>query len=192
MLTLRLFHWKHQCGTSLIEVLVTLVIIAFGLLGAAGLQSKIHLGLAESYQRAQAVVLLSDLSARMKANRSQAANYVSASAFGKGDSQPADCGTGAVGATRDQCEWSNALKGAAETKGTANIGAMIDARGCITQVQAPDPVACTPGIYLITVAWQGLHQTKAPAASCGKNLYGSDTYRRAISERVSIGLPSCT
>jgi type IV pilus assembly protein PilV len=193
MLTLRPSYCKHECGLSLIEVLVTLVITAFGLLGIAGLQSMIHLGTVESYQRAQAVVLLSNLSERMRANGAQAASYVSATAFGKGDSPLADCSTAATGAARDQCEWSKALQGAAETKGALNVGAMIDARGCITQVQAPDTTACAPGIYLITVAWQGINQTKAPAATCGKDLYPpADTYRRAVLERVSIGLPSCS
>jgi hypothetical protein len=37
-----------------------------------------------------------------------------------------------------------------------------------------------------------MHQTKAPAATCGKDLYGADTLRRAVLERVSIGLPSCS
>jgi type IV pilus assembly protein PilV len=193
MLTLRPSYWKHERGLSLIEVLVTLVITAFGLLGIAGLQSMIQLGTVEAYQRAQAVVLLSDLSERMRSNGAQAASYVSASALGPGDnSQPADCSTLAAGAARDQCEWSKALQGAAETRGSLKVGAMVDARGCITQVQAPDLPACAPGIYLITVAWQGMHQTKAPAATCGKDLYGADTLRRAVLERVSIGLPSCS
>ncbi len=201
MLTFGLSHRKYQFGTTLIEVLVSLVIIAIGLLGLAGLQMKIHLGLVESFQRAQAIVLLSDMSERIQADRSVAAQYVLPGALGTGDAQPADCRTIPAGYQRDQCEWSNALKGAAETKGGSNTGAMLDARGCIAQVQAPDPTPgiCQPGIYLVTVAWQGENPTRAPAAglSCGQGLYKdmsgavNDAYRRAISERVSIGLPSC-
>ena len=41
-------------GSSLVEVMVTLVILAFGLLGVAGLQTKVGVAEMESYQRAQA------------------------------------------------------------------------------------------------------------------------------------------
>jgi len=40
---------KPQRGVSLIEVLVTMVIMAFGLLGLAALNSRIQLGEMESY-----------------------------------------------------------------------------------------------------------------------------------------------
>lgn len=185
--------YRHQQGLTLIEVLVTVVILAFGLMGLAGLQNKLNLGMLESYQRAQALVLLNNMSEQMSANRAAAASYVSANTIGTGDSQPADCSSVTVGAARDVCEWSNALKGAAETKSTTKLGAMTGARGCITQVQAPDTTSgvCKPGIYRITVAWQGVHPTTAPSLSCGQNLYGTDTYRRAISTQVTVGLPTC-
>jgi type IV pilus assembly protein PilV len=193
MLITESFHRRQQHGVTLIEVLVTIVILAFGLLGLAGLQSKLDLGTLESYQRAQAIVLLTNLAERVTANRANAAAYVSADPLGKGDSQPADCSTVAAGAARDLCEWSKALKGSSEVKSSVNVGAMTDARGCITEIQAPDPTTgiCTPGVYRITVAWQGLHQTKEPSVACGKDLYGEDSYRRAISTNVSVGLPSC-
>lgn len=180
----------------MLEVLVTIVILAFGMLGLAGLQSKIFVAEMESYQRAQAVVLLNDMVDRINANRGVAATYVlgAGTTLGTGDTQPADCSGTAAGAARDKCEWSNALKGAAETSGTTKVGGMIGALGCVTQVQAQNAAAgvCTPGIYLVTVAWQGLNATSIPSATCGQNSYGGDErLRRAISARVSIGLPSC-
>src|SRR5262249_18984225 len=54
-----------QRGTSLIEVLVTLLILAFGLLGVAGLQSKMGLAEMESYARSQALLVLSDMAERL-------------------------------------------------------------------------------------------------------------------------------
>lgn len=171
-----------------------MVIVAFGLLGAASLQSKTQVSEIESYQRVQAVLLMSDIRERINANRAQAAGYVSTSIIGTGDNQPTSCTNLATGVNRDLCEWSNALKGAAEQKSSANVGSMIGARGCITQVQAANPTSglCTPGIYQITVAWQGMHQTIAPALSCGQGLYGADdSYRRAVSTQIAIGLPSC-
>lgn len=184
----------HQHGNTMLEVLITILILAFGLLGLAGLQAKIQSAELESFQRAQAMVLLNDMVNRINTNRANAANYVSANTMGTGDAQPASCSALAVGVSRDQCEWSNALKGAAETSAGSKIGAMIGARGCAQLVQAEDATAtvCTPGIYLVTVAWQGVNMTSIPGVSCGRNAYGDDRYRRAISARVSIGLPSCS
>jgi type IV pilus assembly protein PilV len=71
---------------------------------------------------------------------------------------------------------------------------MIGARGCVEQLQARDPTpgVCQPGIYRATVAWQGMHATKAPVLTCGKDSYGdNDNMRRAISVRIAIGTPSC-
>jgi type IV pilus assembly protein PilV len=185
---------RQQRGTSLIEVLVTLLILAFGLLGVAGLQSKISLAEMESYQRSQALLLLTAMTERLSANRTQAASYVTAGAVGTGDSQPADCTGMAPGPNRDLCEWSNALKGAAEQKSAANIGGVAGARGCIAQLQSPDPSrgVCTPATYQVSVAWQGLNPTVAPALACGQGLYSAtDSYRRLVAAQVSLGTTSC-
>ncbi|MHB8668788.1 MAG: type IV pilus modification protein PilV [Burkholderiales bacterium] len=203
----------------MLEVLVTIVILAFGMLGLAGMQSKMYSAEMESYQRAQALVLLNDMVDRINANRYVAANYTHLTntlghygplplqedtIYGTATDQdcptkttPTDPVTGLpypLGVLRDLCEWSNALKGAAETSGTAKVGGMVGAVGCITQIQAQNTAAgvCTPGIYLVSVAWQGVNATTVPAASCGQGLFGSDDrLRRVISARVSIGLPSC-
>jgi type IV pilus assembly protein PilV len=189
----------HARGTSLIEVMITLTIVAFGLLGVAGLQSKMSLAEMESYQRAQAVLTLSEMVERMNANRAQvvADAYNTAAPAGTGDAQPADCTGIAVGPNRDLCEWSNALKGTGEQNAAtaASVGAMQGGRGCIVPVQPQDPTLgiCTAGIYQVSVAWQGLHLTAAPSAglACGQGLYGDERYRRVISAIVTVGTTSC-
>lgn len=184
----------RQRGTSLLEVMITMVLIAFGLLGIAAFQAKAQVGSIEAYQRAQAVLLLEDLQSRISGNSAQAEAYVTTTALGTNDSQPADCTTAAAGSARDLCEWSHALKGAAEVLATNSVGAMTGARGCVTQVQAKDESTgvCAQGIYQLTIAWQGMHPTLAPAQACGRNLYGTDDkFRRAISVRVAVGLPHC-
>jgi type IV pilus assembly protein PilV len=182
----------------MMELLVTILILAFGMLGLAGMQMKVHVAQMESYQRAQALVLLSDMMERINTNRTAAASYVTGTTtpLGTGNtSQPtaAACAALAMGAARDQCEWHYALLGSAETSGTASVGAMIGARGCIEQVQAPNtaPTACDPGIYRVTVAWQGMNDTVAPVLACGSGSYGTTTLRRAISADVSVALTSC-
>jgi type IV pilus assembly protein PilV len=188
---------SSERGVSLVEVLVTVVILAFGLLGIAAFQAKAQVGSIEAYQRAQAVVLMQDMRARLTGNPDNAADYVTNAPLGTNDASPADCSTQTAGANRDKCEWSNALKGAALTESVqanSKSTAVLGARGCIEQLQASDPTAgvCQPGIYRITVAWQGLHATVAPALACGQNAYGDDSNRRAVSVRVAIGLPHCT
>jgi type IV pilus assembly protein PilV len=58
---------RGERGVTMIEVLVTIVILAFGMLGLAGLQNKVNIGMLESYQRGQAVILLNDMAERIKA-----------------------------------------------------------------------------------------------------------------------------
>jgi type IV pilus assembly protein PilV len=65
-----------QRGTSMIEVLVTIVILTFGLLGLVGLQTKLQVSEMEAYQRAQALILLEDMANRIASNRNFAATYV--------------------------------------------------------------------------------------------------------------------
>lgn len=184
----------RQSGAALIEVLVSILIVSFGVLALAGLQTKMNAALLESFQRAQALTLLEDMTQRMQANQNMSANYIVAS-VGTGDSQPTDCSTLTTRHEQDRCEWSNALKGASVTSGGENVGAMTGARGCIEQLQAPNPAAgmCQPGIYRVTVAWQGFNGTVAPAVSCGTGEYGDDdSYRKAVSARVVIPLPGCS
>lgn len=184
---------QRERGTSLIEVLVTLVIVAFGLLGVAAFQAKAQVGSVESYQRAQAIILLDDMTSRINTNSTQAASYIGT--VGPDDGEPDDCTESDPGAERDLCEWSAALKGAAEVDAAeTKVGGMIGARGCIDQVVIanPAPGVCTPAVYRVTVAWQGLHETRAPALTCGKDAYGPDTYRRAISSQVTVALTTCS
>jgi type IV pilus assembly protein PilV len=188
MLRKRQVARKAQRGTSLIEVLITVLIVAFGLLGVAALQSKMAVSEVESYQRAQAVLLLAEMADRLSANRAQAVSYVTGGTVGTGDAQPADCTGIAQGPNRDVCEWSNALKGAAEQKAGTGVGAMLGARGCITQVQAQNTTlgACTAGVYQVSVVWQGIAPTHAPPLACGQGLYGADASRRLVSTNVVL------
>lgn len=63
-----------QRGFSLIEVLVTVLILAIGLLGLAGLQSTSLRSNHSSLLRSQATVLAYDIADRLRANRTEALN----------------------------------------------------------------------------------------------------------------------
>jgi type IV pilus assembly protein PilV len=178
---------RLQSGTSLVEVLVTVVIVAIGLLGLAGLQSRLQVSDVESYQRAQALLLLDDIAARISTNRTAVATYVTGSAapLGFGMACPAT-NIASTPAEIDAAQWCAALQGAAELNGGARAGAMIGARGCIEQLPNDD--------YLVTVAWQGMAPISAPPVSvaCGAGAYDSagtcpnDLCRRVVTTVVRI------
>lgn len=63
---------KSVRGVSLIEVLVTVVVLSIGLLGLAGLQASGTKFNHSAYMRSQAVNLAYDMADRMRANRTEA------------------------------------------------------------------------------------------------------------------------
>ncbi|HFB66202.1 MAG TPA: type IV pilus modification protein PilV [Aeromonadales bacterium] len=65
---------KSKKGFSLLEVLISMVIIAVGLLGIAGLQIAGINNNHSAYVRSQATVLANDIIDRMRANRISAEN----------------------------------------------------------------------------------------------------------------------
>lgn len=180
-------NMRVQRGTSLIEVLVTLVILAFGLLGLAGLQSRLQVSEMEAYQRTQALILLEDMASRISINRANAATYVTGTATPLGASTSTCPTTTSTVQQVDAGQWCEALKGAAETSGGSKVGAMLGGRGCVESLGS--------GEYLVTVAWQGLTPLSAPPASvaCGKDSYDgatgsctSDLCRRTVTTIVRI------
>lgn len=202
-------HPRRVAGFGMIEVLVSLIIILTGLLGLAGLITQSQQAEMESYQRAQALILLQDMVDRINANRKVAHCYTTASAtttsfatdqyFGVGSTLAPSCTVDATTPTpvqktanasatseqrgtaaSDMDSWNEVLTGAAETSGGASVGAMIGARGCVSEVAADT--------YLISVAWQGLSPTYAPPSglNCAKNLYGNEALRRVVSVTLRV------
>lgn len=186
---------RHQRGTTLIEILITLVILLFGLLGLVGVGSRSHVAELESFQRIQALQLAQDIAARINANRRVAACYSNANTgvqLGTGataSSIPA-CALGTAQeqnqAVADLKAWDGLIKGQAEVLSSGSkVGAMIGAVGCITQD--------SPNVYLIAIAWQGLARTAAPTLSdgtifpCGKGSFGDNTLHRVVTTKVQIG-----
>lgn len=171
----------------MLEVLVTIVILAGGLLGLAALQIRLHLSEMEGYQRAQAMILLDDMANRFSANRNFADNYVTGVAAPLGADMTCPTANSTL-QMRDAREWCSALQGAAEKSGASSVGTMVGGRGCIESMGNNE--------YLITVAWQGLAAVSTPpdSVACGKGLYNGaagssctgDRCRRAVTTIVRI------
>ena len=173
-------RFARETGFSMLEVLITLLILAFGLLGVAGLQARMQVAEMEAYQRAQATMLLRDMSDRLHANRKNAVSYVTPAPLGAGK-PVSDC-SALTGPALDLCEWNSALLGVSESLNNAKVGAMIDARGCVEMLSAT-----MPRVFRVAVAWQGLNGTAAPQASaCGAGQYGNEQQRRVIVSTVVI------
>ena len=165
---------RSQRGTSLVEVLVTMVILAIGLLALAGLQARLHVLQIESYQRAQALIILSDMAGRITNNRYDAVDYVTATPLGTGAACPT---TTLTRQEADVTEWCNQILGASETDtGGGAVGAMVGGRGCVEALGGDE--------YLVTVAWQGLIPISAPPATvtCGENAYDGDAGSQCLND----------
>ena len=149
-----------QRGFSMIEVLVTLLIISLALLGTAGLQAY-SMRLNQSGQfRTQAVFLVADLAERMEANTSGAvrAAYVlaesssanilnTACATGMCPCAPAPGDCSAL-ANFDLSQWQNVV---AANLPQASWEVCVDAnRDNVCDVS---PVATNPITYMIRVSW---------------------------------------
>ncbi len=108
---------RAAAGFALIESMVTIVVIAFGLLGVAGLVSRSFVTEAEANQRTQAQLLLQDMVSRIEANRGNAATYVTGDngitgyVDVNGNPTLLSCDPASVLVERDRCEWGQMIAG---------------------------------------------------------------------------------
>ncbi len=238
---------SRNAGFTLVEVLVSLAVLVFGLLGLAGLISKGHRAAFEAYQRHQALAVVGYRRAhpRQPVERASAAMPGTVRRCRTSGSNlqlrqprhpqrqhpdrqqlcrqrhvaaPLGNGTllaqlGQVAGIKDcreeRCDeferslfdlalWEGVIMGTAEQIGTANVGTLIDAVGCI---ETPDELAANGFVvpantYRISVAWQGDLSTAAPTASaCGLGNYEDnqgnpdDATRRLVTLDVTLTNP---
>jgi type IV pilus assembly protein PilV len=187
-------------GFSLIEVLITMIIVLVGLLSIAALQAKAQIAEFESYQRAQGLIIMSDIIDRMNLNRetlscfqittntstgtpymgATGASHIAAPACGASTTEYNTMANNTITAL------DNLLKGAAETNpDDNNVGAMLGARACISYDNTTE-LGGQPGtgLYTIVVTWQALAALAAPTVNCANGLYGNENMRRAVSTRI--------
>jgi type IV pilus assembly protein PilV len=199
---------KGSRGFTLIEILVTILILVFGLLGMIGLQARGANIEFESYQRGQALSIARDMAGRLANSRDIVPGVLNGAVsstdgsvyWGNGPSAQApvvdgggNCVPGA-GVALDEakfeaCLWAQTLQGVAAKDGASNVGAMIGARGCVIRVEPPNNNALAD-LYVVVV-WQALKQGIEPPAATPANDCGSaDPYgaglRRGVSVRVMV------
>lgn len=166
-----------QLGFSIIEVLVTLVILTVGLLGLAGLQARAMSSEIESYARGQAILLVEDMSDRILADPVSAKTGVFGGDVTYGGAIAA-CDSGTP-QEDELCNWGNAIKGNAVKQGTATIGTLNNPVGCVTW----DTASLT---YQVSVAWTSSQTVSgAQPNDCGVGLI-PDAHRIVVVRSVRL------
>lgn len=191
---------RRTGGFALVESMVTVVVVAFGLLGVAGLVSRSFNTEVEAVQRAQAAMLLQDMVTRIEGNRANAAAYVTGDAgitgyvsttteAGHTAYSFASCDPAAPIVERDQCAWGELLAGGNERIDGGNTAVLVGAIGCVHEIDAFNR------IYAVSVAWEGSTAGAAPIVDnnfaptgCGRDQFGNETRRRLMTTLLRIGI----
>ncbi len=104
------FNRSH--GFSMIEVLVTLLVLSIGLLGLAAMQAKSVKNTHSAYLRSQATYLAYDMLDRMRANMANINGYAGIDTNANTYTDPGCIGTGCTPSevtTYDAAEWADNL-----------------------------------------------------------------------------------
>ncbi len=168
---------RRERGFTLIEVLIAMFVLGFGLLALARVLARASSAELEAIQRDQAMAIAQDFVDRVNLNRKSAAQYVGEYVpYGPvEDCTSADLNTQVL---RDQCAMRNLLRGASTYEGQKTIGAPYAARACVTSPAA--------NVYVIAIAWQGVVPTAAPDSACGEGAFDQEANRRVYSTVVQI------
>jgi type IV pilus assembly protein PilV len=177
---------RKQSGLTFIEVLVSLVILATGILGAVAMQASAKKGSFDAMQRSIASAYAQDIIERIRSNASDEATLESYQDTYGNDSQsapekvcnsPANLCSSAEMVLNDLYEWEQLLQGADVTFNDKNVGGLLDARGCIEH---------NNNFVTVVVSWQARTSTKDTADSdsaievdCGTK---SDKRRQVVVE----------
>ncbi len=176
-----------QRGVSLVEILVTLVLISIAVLGSAAMQVFSKRTNSQAVQRTTAAYLASDMFERMRSNRTALASYLPEVELGggtQGTSPIIDCSLDGANCTTDDLalydlwEWEQQLDGAAEQANARGVGGMLEATACIT-----GPGGGVGGNYEVAIAWRGLEEHVNPIIhACGESSgkYGADNEFRHV------------
>jgi type IV pilus assembly protein PilV len=187
---------KHRFnnGFSLVEVLVTLLVVTVALLSAASLQIQSKRSNFDAAQRTTAAHLAEDLLERLRSNSTVSINYLPGGTLGGatlGATPAVNCNAVLATCTAiqmagfDLWQWEQQLDGVMESDGGRATGGLVSPTACIT-----GPGFGGNGEYTVAIAWRGMTDLANPTASTcgdGTGLYGAaNEYRRIIQIRTYI------
>ena len=178
---------RQQSGFTLIEVLVTFLLLEIGLLGLGALQLNTMNNSFETYQRALVASIVEDMAARirMNAQAAMAGEYFLA--------PPSDLSCGGYANTAespapppsqyDLCEWHALIKGLSTAADDTSVEAPLGAVGCIDRLSGGG----SNELWIrVSVAWIGITpQTQTPFDG-GANGLVDEAYRRVVFRDVAV------
>jgi type IV pilus assembly protein PilV len=148
------FNASKQKGMTFIEILIAVVILVIGILGAVAMQASAKKGSFDAMQRSVASALAQDIIERMRGNDANAlADYVG-SDYGTAlnglpdkrcNSQVSLC-TPAEMVINDLYEWELALMGGDSFKGTTKKSGLSGVKACISH---------TVNAVTLVISWDG-------------------------------------
>ncbi len=161
---------KKQRGMTFLEVIIALVILVTGILGAVAMQATAKQGSFDAMQRSLASSLAQDIIARMRANAPLTNPNLTLNQYARDDygnvlniagnrcnSAPGCNAANMI--SNDIYEWEFALMGADVTSAGKSAGGLVGAAACITQ---------NNNAYTVVVSWQAKSATTDSATSnCG-------------------------
>ncbi|MGZ8288566.1 MAG: type IV pilus modification protein PilV [Telluria sp.] len=145
---------KRQQGFSLVEVMVTMLVVSIGLLGIAGIIVNSMKNNHSSQSRSQATVLANDIIDRMRANRSTAETVPSP--YNLALATTPDATAGVPGA--DLSEWRAAVAGSVPS-GLGAVAVDPDTRNVTVTIQWNDSRAGGDGSTVGLAAQQLVVET---------------------------------
>ncbi|MGF2736551.1 type IV pilus modification protein PilV [Marinobacter sp. DUT-1] len=156
---------SNQRGFTLIEILVTVFILAIGLLGLAGLILEGMRNNQGAYLRTQASILAYDMADRMRANKERASDYADFSTDGATTTLPGcaseDTGCTPAGQAQvDLVEWTRQIQGVG-----SDMALLPGGVGTIQHDAATSR-------YTITVTWDEITRE----GDAGESIAGDSSY----------------
>ncbi len=187
---------KANRGATLIEVLISVLVLAVGILGLMGLQINGKRTTYEALQRSAAVSLAQDVMNRMRANPNVGSatflddNYDTGGGAYTGDGvgggqvgdPPTDCAAAGAGCTPVQLAAFDLSNWEAQLDDAVTSNGLVNPTGCIDI----DTSAADGSLVTVMVAWESrvdldqdpLIARMPDALECGAGKYGTDDTRR--------------
>ena len=174
---------KKQAGYSQIEVLVSVLVLAIGFLGMAGLQATSLQNSQKSVLRTQAAYLGYEILDRMRANPIAANAGSYNTDFGVASTTNKDCLAATPACTLDADmaaydlkEWKCAVGVAAACSGLP-ANALVSADNALPNGDAKITKNITNGLYTVTIRWYEERNNAIPNSDAG---YSSFTIESAL------------
>lgn len=140
-------------GVSLIEVLVTVVVVSIGLLGLAGLQASGTKFNHSAYMRSQATNLAYDMADRMRANLAGDYTVVAfENTYSVATGPACSVALGAVTVARDANQWKSCLETALPV-GRGRVAQLAGGGAAYADACGVDHPAADIDLFVIEVTW---------------------------------------